>query len=162
METRKKFIIWLFKISKTIYTHLFKHQDPWHVTKKDLLKLPINSFGYHLGTFLYKNNFELIPKVERHDAYHTLTGYSTKVEDEIALQYLSYGNGKRSLYMYGAILLGTVLLPDYLSYYKTSFQIGKNTNTFHHLDFSKLLNIPIHDLRGCFFTETQIQSISII
>ena len=162
MKIRKQFIIWLFEISKTIYTYLFKHHEAWSVTKKDLLTLPNDSFGYHLGVFLDDNNFELIPKVERHDAYHTLTGYSTNVEDEIALQYLSYGNGKRSPYMYGAIVLGSILLPDYLSYYIKSYQIGKQANAFYHLDFSKLLYTPIYNLRRCFFTEVQIQSISII
>jgi len=162
MKIRKQLIIWLFEISKTIYTHLFKHHEAWLVTKKDLLTLPDDSFGYHLGTFLDHNNFELIPKVERHDAYHTLTGYGTKVEDEIALQYLSYGNGKRSPYMYGAIILGTLLLPDYLSYYIKSYKTGKQANAFHHLDFSKLLYTPIYNLRCCFFLEEQIQFISII
>jgi len=162
MKIRKQLIIWLFEISKTVYTYLFKHHKAWNVTKKDLLTLPNDSFGYHLGSFLDNNNFELIPKVERHDAYHTLTGYGTKVEDEIALQYLSYGNGKRSPYMYGAIILGSILLPDYLSYYIKSYKIGKQANAFHHLDFSKLLYTPIYELRFCFFTEVQIQSISII
>jgi len=64
--------------------------------------------------------------------------------------------------MYGAIILGSILLPDYLSYYIKSYKIGKQANAFHHLDFSKLLYTPIYELRFCFFTEVQIQSISII
>jgi len=117
MKNRKKIINWLFEISQHVYTAYFKKNNPWNITKSDLLQYPEASFGKHLGLFLEKNNFELIPKVERHDAYHVITGYSTKVEDEIAQQYLCFGNGKRSIYLFGVIVIGTVLLPDYLGFY---------------------------------------------
>jgi ubiquinone biosynthesis protein Coq4 len=149
---RKQCIIWLFEVSKTIYTYLFKNHKPWGIYKAELLTYPDHTFGKHLGLFLEKNNFELIPKVERHDAYHVLTGYGTKVEDEIALQYLSLGNGKHSPYLYGAVILGTLLLPDYIKYYLKSYRIGKNANTFHNLDFKKMLPVSISDIRGAIFT----------
>ncbi|WP_082041771.1 Coq4 family protein [Lacinutrix sp. Hel_I_90] len=148
---RKKLITWLFEISKELYTYIFKSHAPWGIYKKELLTYPKGSFGKHLGLFLDENNFELIPKVERHDAYHVLTGYGTKVEDEIALQFLSFGNGKRSLYLYGAILLGTLILPDYIKYYLNSYHIGKTANSFHHLNFKKLLKVSLQDFRACLF-----------
>lgn len=157
-KLRKKLINWLFEISKEVYTYFFKSHKPWGIYKKELLNYPENSFGNHLGHFLDSNNFELIPKVERHDAYHVLTGYGTNVEDEIALQYLSYGNGKRSPYLYGAILLGTFILPDYLKYYIKSYQVGKNANCFHNLDFKKLLQIPLNDFRASVFNNYKISS----
>ncbi|MFD0965014.1 Coq4 family protein [Pseudofulvibacter geojedonensis] len=159
MKFRKQLINWLFIISQKIYTQLFKKHQPWNIHKKDLLQLPKDSFGYHLGSFLQKNGFELIPKVERHDAYHVLTGYSTNVEDEIALQWLCFGNGKRSKYMYGVIILGTVILPDYYQYYKKSYRKGKQANTFHHLDYKELLQTPIEDLRRCFFTNEEVKKL---
>lgn len=148
---RKQLIIWLFEVSKTLYTSLFKNHKPWGIYKAELLTYPDYSLGKHLGLFLEKNNFELIPKVERHDAYHVLTGYGTKVEDEIALQYLSLGNGKRSPYLYGSIVLGTLLLPDYFKYYLKSYRIGKSANTFHSLDFKEMLLVSISDIRSAIF-----------
>ena len=156
---RKQLIIWLFEISKTVYTYVFKSQKPWNICKAELLTYPDHTFGKHLGLFLKKNDFELIPKVERHDAYHVLTGYGTNVEDEIALQYLSLGNGKQSPYLYGAILLGTLILPDYLKYYLKSYRIGRNANTFHHLDFEKLLKVSIDDFRAAIFIREQLNTI---
>ncbi len=156
---RKQLIIWLFEISKTVYTYVFKSQKPWDICKAELLTYPDHTFGKHLGLFLKKNDFELIPKVERHDAYHVLTGYGTNVEDEIALQYLSLGNGKQSPYLYGAILLGTLILPDYLKYYLKSYRIGRNANTFHHLDFEKLLKVSIDDFRAAIFIREQLNTI---
>ncbi|MFG6686212.1 Coq4 family protein [Mariniflexile sp. HNIBRBA6329] len=153
MEYRKKLIEWLFEKSQTAYTNLFKNHQPWGIYKEELLTYPEKSFGRHLGVFLDKNGFELIPKVERHDAYHTLTGYGTNVEDEIALQCLCYGNGKRSPYLYGALILGIIILPDYYNYYYQSYLIGKNANPFHHYDYKKLLKINIHDFRYTIFSK---------
>lgn len=156
---RKQFINWLFEISSKLYTQLFKSHKPWGIYKSELLSYSKTSFGYQLGVFLHTNNFELIPKVERHDCYHVLTGYSTKVEDEIALQYLSLGNGKRSIYLFGAVILGTIILPDYLTYYVKSYRIGQQANVFHSLDFKPLLKTNAKELREAIFSKNQIQNI---
>lgn len=148
---RKLFISWLFRYSQKLYTNWFKQHDGWQTNGVKLLKYSKGSLGQELGLFLQKNGFQLIPKVERHDAYHVLTGYGTKVEDEIALQYLCYGNGKKSPYLLGAIILGTLILPDYLSYYLESYQKGCNANPFHHYNYEKLLHIPLVELRFVFF-----------
>ncbi|WP_299224865.1 Coq4 family protein [uncultured Psychroserpens sp.] len=150
---RKQVIEWLFEHSQRIYTNMFKNHKPWGIYRNELLTYPEQSFGKHLGLFLQKNNFELIAKVERHDAYHTLTGYGTKVEDEIALQCLCYGNGKRSLYLYGALILGIMILPDYFNYYYKSYQIGKSANPFHHFDYKHLLHVNINDFRHAIFSK---------
>ena len=154
-ELRKHVIEWLFEHSQHMYTQLFKHHEPWGMYRKELLTYPEQSFGRHLGEFLNRHGFELIAKVERHDAYHTLTGYGTKVEDEIALQCLCFGNGKRSIYLYGAMVLGIAILPDYYSYYHQSYRIGKNTNPFHHFDYKHLLHININDFRQAIFSKEQ-------
>jgi hypothetical protein len=162
MTLRKQFIAYLFEISQNVYTRYFKKQAPWKTSKEDLLMYSKGTFGNALGTFLNTHNYKLIPKVERHDAYHVLTGYGTTAEDEIALQYLCYGNGKRSLYLYGVILLGTLILPDYLSYYWASYGIGKAANTFHHFNYERLLNASYLDLKYAIFSKEQIGQIQLL
>jgi ubiquinone biosynthesis protein Coq4 len=159
---RKQLIIWLFEHSQHIYTSLFKNHESWNISKADLLKYPQPSFGRHLGEFLDKNNFELIPKVERHDCYHVLCGFSTKVEDEIALQCLCYGNGKRSPYLYGAIILGIAILPDYYQYYYKSYKTGKRANPFHHFNYRKLLHVSIKDFRAAIFSKSQLYNLNLV
>ncbi|MEH6538107.1 MAG: Coq4 family protein [Psychroserpens sp.] len=154
-QHRKQLIEWLFEHSQKVYTKMFKHHEPWGISRLTLLEYPKDSFGKHLGTFLEQHNYELIAKVERHDAYHTLTGFGTKVEDEIALQCLCFGNGKRSLYLYGAMILGIIILPDYCTYYYRSFTIGKHANIFHHLNYKKLLHVNIDNFRQAIFTTSQ-------
>lgn len=159
---RKKLIEILFNTSQKLYTKAFKKHEPWGISKSDLLNHPKNTFGYNLGVFLDKNGFDLIAKVERHDAYHVLTGFGTNVEDEIALQYLCLGNGKRSPYMFGAIFLGTVILPDYLKYYLKAFNIGKNANSFHQFDYKKLLKVDYIDFKKFIFTNHQLKQLTIL
>lgn len=155
MEIRKKMIEKLFEWSQKLYLK-FKKKEPWGITTSELLQFPLNSFGKNLGDFLGKNEFELIGKVERHDAYHVLSGFGTNVQDEIALQYLCYGNGKRTPYLTGVLLLGTIILPDYASYYHHSYLIGKDCNPFHHFDYKILLNTDFEKFRSSIFTDFQL------
>ena len=156
MNYRKKIILWLFEKSQNIYTKYFKKKEPWQILRADLLKYPKNSIGKHLGDFLLENGFELIPKVERHDAYHVITGYGTNVEDEIALQYLCFGNGKRSKYLFAVVVIGTFVLPEYYKHYYKSYCIGKKANPFHHYDYKKLLEIDLFDFRRSIFSYKQL------
>jgi ubiquinone biosynthesis protein Coq4 len=152
---RKQLIIWLFKTSQQTYTKYFKrHKTVWKVTKDSLLNYPIGSLGKHLGEFLKRHNFEILPKLERHDCYHIITGYHSKVEDEIALQYLCFGNGKRSPYLFFVILLGTFILPDYYKYYYKSYKIGKQANMFYQFDYRKLLYTNLSDIQSFIFLKT--------
>ncbi|WP_036841137.1 Coq4 family protein [Polaribacter sp. Hel_I_88] len=155
---RKKFIYWLFEHSQRMYIK-FKNKTPWGITSKELLTYSKDSFGYHLGKLLVDNNFELLPKVERHDCYHLLTNYGTKVEDEIALQYVCFGNGKRSPYLLGVLFIGTILLPEYYKYYLKSYKLGKNCNQFHHFNYKNILQFSLQDIRESIFNKQQILQI---
>lgn len=149
---RKKLISKLFDWTMILYCK-FKKKKAWGITTEMLLGMPTNTFGYYLGSFLKERNFSLIPKVERHDAYHVLTGYGTNVEDEIALQYCCFGNGKRTPYLYGVLLLGTILLPDYLGYYIKSYRFGKQINSFHHYDYKTVLPVNFKKFQRMIFSK---------
>ncbi|WP_405562735.1 Coq4 family protein [Polaribacter sp. Asnod6-C07] len=155
---RKKFIYWLFECSQRIYIK-YKNKKPWDISSEELLTYSEESFGYHLGKLLIENNFELLPKVERHDCYHLITGYGTTVEDEIALQYVCFGNGKRSPYLIGVLLAGTLILPEYYKYYIKSHKLGKNCNQFYHFNYKNLLNFSFQEIREAIFNKQQILQI---
>lgn len=151
----KKLIESLFEHSQNVYTKLFKSHEAWGISRKELLTYPTYTFGRYLGEFLDQYGVELIAKVERHDAYHTLTDYGTKVEDEIALQCLCFGNDKRSLYLYGAMILGIIILPDYYNYYYQSYKTGKLAIPFHQFDYKKLLHVDMNDFRDTIFSKNR-------
>ncbi len=158
MKARKKLIEKLFEWSQKFYLK-FKKKEAWGISCNELLALPKNTFGNHLGVFLHKNGFELIGKVERHDAYHVLTGFGTKVEEEIALQYVCFGNGKRTPYLTAVLIVGTALLPEYLSFYRKSYAIGKQLNSFHHFDYKLLLTTDFENFRKVIFSKAQLQKL---
>ena len=149
MEIRKNICVWLFEKSTIPYARLFKRgKTPWRLSKKDLLRFPKGTLGNALGTFLNHNNFELIPKLERHDAYHVITNYGTEVENEIALQYFFFGNGKRSLYLYGVSTIGLILLPEYWRKYIASYSQGKRCKPIHKIDVEASLSLPLDQLQS--------------
>jgi len=149
---RKQLITWLFEKSEQVYRR-FKKKQPWGLTNEDLLGMATNTYGYRLGCFLYANGFQLIPKVERHDAYHVLTGFGTCQEDEIALQYLCFGNGKRTPYLFAVLLLGTLILPDFFGYYRKAYSLGKKSHSFHHFDFKTVLPLDYELFKSTIFSE---------
>lgn len=156
---RKQLVEWLFIHSQKQYTKLFKQKKKaWNICVAELIKFKRNTLGYHLGKFLKQNKFELLPKLERHDCYHIITNYGFKAEDEIALQYLCFGNGKRSLYTFLVIIFGSIILPDYYKYYLKSYQIGKNANHFHGFDYQKLLQSDLHTIQSFIFSKSHLKT----
>lgn len=151
MKIRETILVALYDKSKTIYANYFKKQDAWQLQKSDLLQFPKGTLAKSLGEFLQKNNFEMEAKLESHDVFHTIIGFDTKIEDEIAMQYFLLGNGKRSLYMFMVIIPATFLFPEQWFYFKKSYQFGKETPPFHHWNFLKLLHEPLQNIRQILF-----------
>ncbi len=140
----------LYEWSKKPYQRFIKKSEPWQVSLADLIQCHPTSLGFHLACFLLKHDFEIQPKLEDHDIFHVLTGTGVSVPEEISMQYYLWGNGKRSLYQYTVIAIGTVLYADFLPLFIKAFRRGKNALTFHQLDFSKLLDHPIERIKTTF------------
>ncbi len=140
----------LYEWSKVPYQKIWKRTRPWDVAANDLLRYPVNSLGFHLGCFLIKHSFEIQPKLESHDVYHVLTGTGISVPEEVSMQYYLMGNGKRSLYLYTVVALGTALYPDELGRFRSAYKRGRSALAFHQLDFFKLLNQPINSIKNAF------------
>jgi ubiquinone biosynthesis protein Coq4 len=132
-----------------LYAKYFKkNRKAWNLTKQDLLHYPKDSLGYHLGNFLYQNQFELMPKLENHDCFHILTNFKTDVKDEIALQYLCFGNGERNLSAVLVMLSGTLLLPEHIKYYIKSFRKGKKYKPFYNINYKHFLQNNLQILKS--------------
>lgn len=140
----------LYELSKVPYQKWFKKNSPWNITISDLLQYPLDSLGFHLGTFLLKHDFSPQPKLENHDVFHVLTELGISVPEEIAMQYYLLGNSKRSLYLALVIVIGTLLYPDKYKLFIKAYKKGKTAYTFHQLDYSKLLHKDLSSLRTTF------------
>lgn len=137
----------LYEWSKIPYRLLFKKEAAWDISVKELLAYRPQTLGYHLGCFLLKHHFTPEPQLEDHDVFHVLTNTSISVPDEIAMQWLLFGNGKRSLYLFIALTAGTILFIDKYNSFKIAFQKGKTAHRFYNLNYLKLLTQPLADLQ---------------
>ena len=140
----------LYEWSKLPYRWLFKKETPWGIPVKDLLQYPMESLGYHLGCFLLKHHFTPEPQLEDHDVYHVLTGSGISVPEEIAMQFYLFGNGKRSLYLFTVLTVGTLLFPDHMRQFRSAYKKGRKAHPFYHLNFLKLLQQPLTKLQYTF------------
>jgi len=140
----------LYECSKKPYQKYFKKNEPWNIDKSLLMDYPEESLGFGLGSFLYKNHFDIQEKLEDHDIIHVLTGTGISVYEEIGMQYYLFGNGKKSLYLFMVILTGTIFYPKRMSYFIQQYKKGKKAHTFHYLDFSKMLFMPIQTIQQTF------------
>ena len=144
------FIEKMYEIRKKPYQKFFKKGKAWDVKVNQLIQLPNDSLGFHLGCFLLKYNFEIQPKLEDHDIIHVLTNTGISVVEEIGMQYYLLGNGKRSLYLWMVILSGTLFYPTRFSYFKQQYKRGKTAHEFYGLDFLNMLPVPLTHIQKTF------------
>ncbi len=150
MKIRAIILESLYELSKRPYRKFVKRSRLWTVTLPELLTYPQTSLGFHLACFLLAHSFEMQPKLESHDVFHVLTGIGTSVPEEIGMQYYLLGNGKRSLYLYTVVLMGSLFYPDHLGSFHRAYVRGKSALPFHQLDFSKLLQQPLTRIQSTF------------
>ncbi|WBV59764.1 Coq4 family protein [Chryseobacterium camelliae] len=139
-KLRVKFLLFVYDKTQKLYrTYFKKKKRQWQFNEKQLLEFHKDSLGRKLGEFYKKYGFSMIPKMENHDVHHLITGIGTQFEEEIAMQYLLLGNGKLNAHLLAAIVLGTMILPEYSKMYINAYRKGQSMRKFHHLNFEELL-----------------------
>lgn len=139
----------LFYWSYPVYGALFKRRRPtWYWTVSSLNEFEDRTFGKAIAHFLSSNGFDLIPKFENHDALHVLFGYGTHIIDEVRMQFCLLGNGKRTLYLFGVIIIGWAAFPECWHLFIGAYKRGKSFRPVHHWKFEHLLNEPLSLLRA--------------
>ncbi|MDF2478984.1 MAG: hypothetical protein K0S24_4467 [Sphingobacterium sp.] len=157
-EIRLKFMLHLYNWSSKVYADIFKwNKKAWGISKEEFLAYPSGSIGHSLGLFYAAKGFDVMPKLENHDVFHILTETGTEIQDEIAMQYLLLGNGKFSLYLIGMIVIGGILFPEHVGYYKKTFHKGQSLQRFHHIEFKEILHYQLTELQIALYSKnTQV------
>lgn len=143
-------IEYLYEISKKPYQKYFKKNQPWNLSRKELLKFNERTLGFHLGCFLLKHDLQIQEKLEDHDVVHILTGTGITVVDEIGMQYYLLGNGKKSPYLFMVVLTGTLFYPSKFMYFLSQCKRGRNALKFHHINFYRMLDLPVTNIKEAF------------
>ncbi|MEM7162228.1 MAG: hypothetical protein AAF487_07265 [Bacteroidota bacterium] len=130
------------------YRKLFKgHKSAWNENRTSLKRFPTGSVGKCLSDFLFENDIDLEAKMENHDFFHVVLGYTTSLPEEAALHFFLIGNGKGSRYPYIAAFVGFVIFPEYYDLYIDAYHRGKSTEAFVHLNHKDFLGSDLNHLR---------------
>ncbi len=89
------FIEKMYELSKKPYQKFIKKGKAWEINIPELIQLPADSLGFHLGCFLLKYNFEIQPKLEDHDVIHVLTNTGISVVERNWNAILSFRKRKK-------------------------------------------------------------------
>jgi ubiquinone biosynthesis protein Coq4 len=148
---REKLLLWL--LGKVIPMHAFFYEKrkPWGMRTQHLLQYPNGSLGKELGIFLTNEKLQPIPRVERHDAFHILLDFDTKVHNEAAMQFFLIGNGKISPFTLGTAIFSGLILPENWSYFKTQYYRGKKARNISKWDFKALLKHDFMEVKEYIF-----------
>lgn len=139
-KKRIQFLLFVYNKTQKLYRKYFKKKKrQWQFNERQLLEFREDSLGRKLGEFYHKHGFSMIPKMENHDVHHLITDCGTNFEDEVAMQYLLLGNGKLNAHLLAAIVLGTLILPEYSKMYIKAYKKGKTMRAFYKWDFEGLL-----------------------
>jgi hypothetical protein len=139
----------LFRWSYPVYGAIFKRrQKAWYWTKQQLRDFQPGSMGKEIYYFLNSQGFEMLAKFEDHDALHVVLGYSSHVVDEVRMQFCLFGNGKRSLYLFGVICIGWLAFPECWHLFTEAFKRGRASAPVHRWKFEHLLREPLFVLRN--------------
>lgn len=131
MGPRQLLLTGLFAVSHGVYARIAKRdQAPWDETTESLLARPAGTLGRALGEHLRDGGFALLPRLEDHDVFHVVLGIGTSAEEEVELQWVLAGNGKRSLYCVGVLVLGTVVFPERLPRFLGAWRRGAGLEPF--------------------------------
>lgn len=140
-KIRIQFLLFVYDKTQKLYRKYFKKKKrEWTFSQQQLLAFKEDTLGRKLGEFYKKHGFTMIPKMENHDVHHLLTDCGTRFEEEVAMQFLLLGNGKLNAHLLAAIVLGSLILPEYFKIYINAYKKGKSMRPFYHWDFEKLLS----------------------
>jgi len=137
---------------KPYYVRLLKkNKIAWNQTRQTLGNFPPGTLGHDTYRFLSDNGLELIPQLEDHDMFHVLFALQPTIPDEIRLQALLLGNGRRTLYAWLTAMIGFALFPEYQADIYRAYRQGRRYRRCVHWRFEYLLQEPTEELRAFIF-----------
>jgi ubiquinone biosynthesis protein Coq4 len=130
-----------------LYVKLIFKNKNWKYTKEDMRQMPEGSLGRDLAYFLDKNKFDLLPHLEVHDVFHVFLGFEPTIVEESKMQFLLFGNGRRTTDVLGTVLSAMILLPDCWSELLHHYRMGKAYKKFIDWDYGNMLLVDTESFK---------------
>jgi hypothetical protein len=148
---RERMLLWLLGSVIAVHAKVYVRRKAWGLQREDMLQYPKGTLGYELGAFLKQEELQPVSKVERHDAFHILLGFTTDLEDEAAMQFFLVGNGKVSPFTLATALFTGLVMPDKWGRFYREFRRGQQTLNIAKWDFLKLLGEDFETVQRIIF-----------
>lgn len=148
---RERTLLWLLGNVIPVHARMYSRRPAWGLKREDMLRYPAGTLGNELGHFLTREGLQPIDRIERHDAFHILLGFSTSLEDEAAMQFFLIGNGKISPFTIATAAFTALVMPDKWGRFLKEFRRGQKALSIAKWDFLQLLDEPFADVKALIF-----------
>lgn len=150
---RERALLWLLGNVIPVHAKVYSRRPIWGMKREDMLQYPADTLGHELGQFLTREHLQPVDRVERHDAFHILLGFSTSLEDEAAMQFFLVGNGKISPFTLATAAFTALVMPDKWGRFVREFRRGRAALSIANWDFLHLLNEPFAEVKAVIFRQ---------
>ena len=150
---RERALLWLLGNVIPVHAKVYSRRPIWGMKREDMLQYPADTLGHELGLFLAREHLQPVDRVERHDAFHILLGFSTSLEDEAAMQFFLVGNGKISPFTLATAAFTALVMPDKWGRFSREFRRGRTALSIANWDFLHLLNEPFAEVKAVIFRQ---------
>ncbi len=120
---------------------------------------PQGTVGSDLYLLLKKHGYHLLDHYEMHDAKHLLLGYDFTEQDEVKMQYYFVAQGVWTFPALGSVLLGTLLLPEYLHQYIREYRRGRAARLYPDWDDPALFHAQTEIMQHSLNTKKLITTV---
>lgn len=151
---RERMLLWLLGNVVPVHARFYKRRQPWGLRRDDMLQHNPGTLGHELGLFLQRESLQPVDRIERHDAFHILLGFSTHINEEAAMQFFLIGNGKISPFTVGTALFTLLVMPDKWSYFRLQYKRGRSVRSIAKWNFLLLLDENFEAIKEVIFTGT--------
>lgn len=149
---RERMLLWLLGKVVPVHAQFYKKRQPWNLLRDDLKQYPAATLGHELGLFLEREALQPVDRIERHDAFHILLGFSTQLKDEAAMQFFLIGNGKISPFTLGTATFTLLTMPDQWGLFYRQYKRGTTARCIAKWDFLHLLGENFEEVKQLIFS----------
>jgi hypothetical protein len=150
---RERALLWLLGNVVPVHAKVYSRRPSWGLLREDMLRYPAGTLGHELGRFLTRESLQPVDRIERHDAFHILLGFTTSLEDEAAMQFFLVGNGKISPFTLATAAFTWLVMPDKWGLFIREFRRGRTALSIANWDFLPLLDEPFAEVKAVIFRQ---------